>query len=110
MSRRWRSRPNPCVIPARCRSSRTGDAIVVAVGGELCPATRGGEEGRTRGLKLCPPRVLAKLGLGKRWRGWRISATPVKQNTKNYENVQLKMRKITHKTNLKLRKLCKTIN
>ena len=38
------------------------------------------------------------------------SAAPEKQNTKNYENVQLKMRKITHKTNLKLRKLCKTTN
>ena len=38
------------------------------------------------------------------------SATPEKQNTKNYENVQLKMRKFTHKTNLKLRKLCKTTN
>ena len=33
-----------------------------------------------------------------------------KQNTKNYENVQLKMRKITQKTNLELRKLCKTTN
>ena len=67
-------------------------------------------KGAPRGLKLCPPRVLAMLGLGKRWRGWRISATSEKQNTKNYENMQLKMRKITQKTNLKLRKLCKTIN
>ena len=32
---------------------------------------RGGEEGRTRGLKLSPPQFLAMLGLGRRWRGWR---------------------------------------
>ena len=38
------------------------------------------------------------------------SDAPEKQNTKNYENVQLKMRKITQKTNLKLRNLCKTTN
>ena len=63
----------------------------------LCPAARGGEEGRTRGLKFCPPRVLTMIGLGKRWRA-------ANQNTKIYENVQLKMRKITKKTNLKLRK------
>ena len=65
----------------------TRAAIEAAVGGALCPTTGGGEEGCTRGLKLCPPRVLAMLGLGKRWRGWRISAIPEKQNTKNYENV-----------------------
>ena len=89
-----------------------GDAAAAetTAGGELCPAAGGGEEGRTRGLKLCPPRVLAILRLGKRWRGWKISATPANKNTNNYENVQLKMRKITKKTNLKLRKLCKTTN
>ena len=38
------------------------------------------------------------------------SAAPKKQNTKNDENMQLKMRNITQKTNLKLRKLCKTTN
>ena len=38
------------------------------------------------------------------------SAAPEKRNSKNYVNVQLKMRKITQKTNLKLRKLCKTTN
>ena len=32
-----------------------GDATTAAVGGELCPAVGGGEEGRTQGLKLCPP-------------------------------------------------------
>ena len=32
----------------------------------------GGEEGRTRGLKLCLPRVLAMLGLGKRWGLYRV--------------------------------------
>ena len=67
-----------------------GDA---AAGGELYPTAGGGEKGRSRGLKLCPPWVLAMLRLGKRWRGWRIYATHANQNTKNYENVQLKMRK-----------------
>ena len=37
-------------------------------------------------------------------------ATPVNQNTKNYENVGMKMRKITKKIKLKLRKLCKITN
>ena len=73
-----------------------GDAAEAVLGGFLYPAAGGGKEGHTRGLKLFPPRVLAMLGLGKRWRGWRISATPEKQNTKNYENVQLKMRKCNH--------------
>ena len=72
-----------------------GDAARAAAGGVLCPTTGGGKEGCTRGLKLCPPRVLAMLRLGKIWRGWRISATLEKQNIKNYENVKLKMRKIT---------------
>ena len=58
------------------------DAAAVAVGGELYPLAGGGEERRTRGLKLCPPWVLAMLGLGKRWIGWRIYATPANQNTK----------------------------
>ena len=35
---------------------------LVAVGGELCPVAGGREEGRTRGLKLYPPRVLAIPG------------------------------------------------
>ena len=35
------------------------------------------------------------------------SSTPTKQNTKNYENVHMIMRKITKKTKLKFRKLCK---
>ena len=70
-----------------------GDVTSDATGGELCPTVRGGEEGRTRGLKMSPPWVLAMLGLGKGWREWRISATPENQNTRNYENVQLKMRK-----------------
>ena len=35
---------------------------LVAVGGELCPVAGGGEEGRTKGLKLCSPRVLAIPG------------------------------------------------
>ena len=39
-----------------------GGMALVAVGGELCPVAGGGEEGRTRGLKPCPPRVLAILG------------------------------------------------
>ena len=38
------------------------DMALVTVGGELCPVAGGGEEGRTRGLKLYPPRVLAILG------------------------------------------------
>ena len=70
-----------------------GDAAVSIIGGELCPTARGGEEGSTRGLKLCPPWVLAMLRLGKRRRWWRISATPAQHNTKNYKNVQSKMRK-----------------
>ena len=39
-----------------------GDTTSVVVGGELCPVAGGGEEGRTRGLKLYPPRVLAMPG------------------------------------------------
>ena len=39
-----------------------GDTSLVVVGGELCPVAGGGEEGRTRGLKLYPPRVLAMTG------------------------------------------------
>ena len=39
-----------------------GDTTLVVAGGELCPVAGGGEEGRTRGLKLCPPRVLAMPG------------------------------------------------
>ena len=39
-----------------------GDTTLVEVGGELCPVAGGGEEGRTRGLKLYPPRVLAIPG------------------------------------------------
>ena len=39
-----------------------GDAEAATTGGELCLAARGGEEGRTRGLNLCPPRVLAMFG------------------------------------------------
>ena len=38
----------------------------------------GGKEGRTRGLKLCPPRVLAMLGcldLGRDGEGGRISSS-----------------------------------
>ena len=39
-----------------------GDTTLVVVGGELCPVAGGGEEGRTRGLKLYPPWVLAIPG------------------------------------------------
>ena len=39
-----------------------GGTKLVEVGGELCPGEVGGEEGRTRGLKLCPPRVLVIPG------------------------------------------------
>ena len=39
-----------------------GDTTLAVARGELCPAIGGGEEGPTRGLKLCPPRVLAMLG------------------------------------------------
>ena len=35
------------------------DMTLVVVGGKLCLVAGGGEEGRTRGLKLYPPRVLA---------------------------------------------------
>ena len=67
------------------------DATTVAAKGVLWAAVGGGEKGRTRGLKLCPPRVLAMFGLGKRWRGWRISATPAKHNSKN-QNVRMCIR------------------
>ena len=46
-----------------------GDIAAALAGGELCSMAGGGEEVRTRGLKLCPPRVLAMLGLRKRWKG-----------------------------------------
>ena len=72
---------------------------MAAAGGVLYPAVGGGEEGQTQGLKLCAPQVLAMLGLGKRWRGWRISATHVKQNykkKKQCENVHKRMRKCSH--------------
>ena len=35
---------------------------LVAAGREHCQGAWGGEEGRTRGVKLCPPRVLAIPG------------------------------------------------
>ena len=40
---------------------------------EATTPTGGGEEWRTRGLKLCPPRVLAmpRLEKGRRWRSGR---------------------------------------
>ena len=38
------------------------DTALVVVGGELCPVAAGGEEGRTRSLKLYPPQVLAMPG------------------------------------------------
>ena len=44
-----------------------------ALAGAVAASARGGEEGRTRGLKLSPPQVLATLGLVKRWRGLRGS-------------------------------------
>ena len=71
---------------ARAARAGAGEATVAAVGGVPCPvagaptlegaaaaSAGGGEEGRTHGLKLSPMRVLAMLGLGKRWRGWRGS-------------------------------------
>ena len=49
-------------------------AVVVGAGSgpELDPLARGGEEWRTRGLKLCPPCVLTMPGVekGRRWREW----------------------------------------
>ena len=39
-----------------------GHTTLVVVGGELSPVAGGGKEGRTRGLKLYPPRVLAIPG------------------------------------------------
>ena len=51
-----------------------GAATATAAGSRpgLDPPTRGGEERRTRGLKLCPPRVLTMPGpkKGRRWREW----------------------------------------
>ena len=39
-----------------------GDTAAAAARGELYPAAGGGEEGRSRGLKLCPPQVLTMFG------------------------------------------------
>ena len=46
----------------RAVGTGAGDTALVVVGGELCPVAGGGEEGRTRGLKMYPPRVLAMPG------------------------------------------------
>ena len=47
-------------------------AAVVGSGPGLDPLARRGEEWRTRGLKLCPPRVLTmpEPEKGRRWREW----------------------------------------
>ena len=53
------------VLSVRCTGAvgmGAWDTTLVVVGGELCPVEGGGEERRTRGLKLYPPRVLAMLG------------------------------------------------
>ena len=49
-----------------------GGAVVAAAttGPGLDPPTRGGEEQRTRGLKMCPLRVFTMDGLEKERRGW----------------------------------------
>ena len=39
-----------------------GDTTLAVVGEELCPVAGGGEEGRTRALKLYPPWVLTMPG------------------------------------------------
>ena len=79
--RKLRSRPNSRFIPAGGRSSRgrswrSGSGCGIGRGGGTGRGGgigRGGKEGRTRGLKLCPPRVLAMLGLRKGWKMWRGS-------------------------------------
>ena len=53
------------VLYLRCTGAAgtgAGDTTLVLVGRELCLMVGGGEEGRTRGLKLYPPRVLAIPG------------------------------------------------
>ena len=47
-------------------------AVATGSGSGLDPPAGGGKEWRTRGLKLCPPRVLTMPGLekGRRWREW----------------------------------------
>ena len=55
-----------------CGTGRGG-----STGRAAATSARGGEEGRSRGLKLCPPRVLAMLGcldLGRDGEGGRISS------------------------------------
>ena len=50
-----------------------GESVAAAVVGPgLDPPAEGGEERRTRGLKLCPLCVFTMAGLEKerRWRGW----------------------------------------
>ena len=48
-----------------------GEGIAaVTAGPRLDPPEGGGEERRTRGLKLCPPRVFTMDGLEKEMRGW----------------------------------------
>ena len=54
-------------------AAKVGGGAVAAVSGPgLDPPAGGGEERRTRGLKLCPPRVLTMPGpdKGRRWREW----------------------------------------
>ena len=48
-----------------------GAATTAATGPGLDLLTRGGEDCRTLGQKLCPPRVFTMVGLEKekRWRG-----------------------------------------
>ena len=60
---------------ATAATAVSGGAAVAAgavSGPRLGPPAGGGEEWHTRGLKLCPPRVLTMLGLekGRRWREW----------------------------------------
>ena len=91
--------------------ARARDAAAAAAGGELCPLAGG-----WRGKAHPRPKIVPSTGPGHAWireevdRVEDLCYTCKPKYQKNYENVQLKMRKITQKTNLKLRKLCKTTN
>ena len=47
-----------------------GEGATAEAGPGLNLPAGGGEELRTRGLKLCPPRVFTMARLGKERRGW----------------------------------------
>ena len=68
----WLAATTVVGVAAAAVVSRGVAVAAVGSGPGLDPPIRGGEERRTRGLKLCPPRVLTMPGSekGRRWREW----------------------------------------